>query len=268
MPTVLGVNLSPFVRKVRVALAEKGVSYELDPVFPQATDAEFRRSAPSARSPRFATRPGVLRFVGDLRLPREEASDPALYPSDRTSMPARSGSRSTATRRWWASSARRSSSRRSSPRASSTSRTTRRSRRRSRRSCRHSSTTSRASSPATSSPATQLSIADIGIGSMLVNLLARGRRRRHAAWPKLARYVARIHERPSFKSCIDEEQRRSVSAPERRSATDGGATGAARPLAVPHLALQREGALGARLEGRPAHAASLLPGRTSRASCG
>ena len=32
MPTVLGASASPFVRKVRVALAEKGIAYELDAI--------------------------------------------------------------------------------------------------------------------------------------------------------------------------------------------------------------------------------------------
>src|SRR6185369_13010579 len=51
MPTVLGVNLSPFVRKVRVALAEKGVPYDLVPIFPQATDEEFRKISPLGKVP-------------------------------------------------------------------------------------------------------------------------------------------------------------------------------------------------------------------------
>jgi glutathione S-transferase len=38
MPVLHGVNLSPFVRKVRVALTEKGVDYELKPVFPASED--------------------------------------------------------------------------------------------------------------------------------------------------------------------------------------------------------------------------------------
>ena len=38
MPVIHGVNLSPFVRKVRVALIEKGVDYELKPVFPASEE--------------------------------------------------------------------------------------------------------------------------------------------------------------------------------------------------------------------------------------
>ena len=53
MPTVLGVNLSPFVRKARVALAEKGIPYDLVPVFPQAADEEFRKISPIGKVPAF-----------------------------------------------------------------------------------------------------------------------------------------------------------------------------------------------------------------------
>ncbi|MBW2279175.1 MAG: glutathione S-transferase family protein [Deltaproteobacteria bacterium] len=40
MPVVHGVNLSPFVRKVRVALTEKGIAYELKPVLPASDEFE------------------------------------------------------------------------------------------------------------------------------------------------------------------------------------------------------------------------------------
>jgi glutathione S-transferase len=41
---------------------------------------------------------------------------------------------------------------------------------------------------------------------MLVNLFHAGYGIDTQKFPKLARYVARIHERPSFKNCIDEEK--------------------------------------------------------------
>ncbi len=40
MLVIHGVNLSPFVRKVRIALAEKGIEYELKPVFPSVDELE------------------------------------------------------------------------------------------------------------------------------------------------------------------------------------------------------------------------------------
>ena len=53
MPTVLGVSASPFVRKVRVALAEKNIPYDLVPIFPQAQDEEFRKLSPLGKVPAF-----------------------------------------------------------------------------------------------------------------------------------------------------------------------------------------------------------------------
>ena len=49
------------------------------------------------------------------------------------------------------------------------------------------------------------SIADISIGTMFVNFVHCGETLDAARWPKLAAYVARIHARPSFKALLDEE---------------------------------------------------------------
>lgn len=83
MLTVLGVNASPFVRKVRVFLAEKRVPYELEPVIPFGVSAEFKKLSPLGKIP-------VLRD-GDATvcdssvicayLERRHA-EPALYPSE------------------------------------------------------------------------------------------------------------------------------------------------------------------------------------------
>lgn len=51
MRRVHGVGASPFVRKVRVALAEKGLDYELEPVFPFGAGAEFRKISPLGKIP-------------------------------------------------------------------------------------------------------------------------------------------------------------------------------------------------------------------------
>ena len=52
----------------------------------------------------------------------------------------------------------------------------------------------------------QLSIGDIAVCSQFVNLFHAGVTIDTQKFPKLARYVARIHERPSFKKCIEEEK--------------------------------------------------------------
>ena len=78
-----GVNASPFVRKVRVALAEKGIAYELKPKMPCGPDPEFRKISPLGKIP-------VLQD-GDFFLPDSSCilaylertnPQPALYPSD------------------------------------------------------------------------------------------------------------------------------------------------------------------------------------------
>lgn len=51
MIKIYGVNLSAFVRKVRVALAEKGLSYELVPVNPAAPSPEFLALTPLRKIP-------------------------------------------------------------------------------------------------------------------------------------------------------------------------------------------------------------------------
>lgn len=53
MTVVFGAPISPFVRKVRVALAEKNIPYELNPVFPGSDDPEFRALSPLGKVPAF-----------------------------------------------------------------------------------------------------------------------------------------------------------------------------------------------------------------------
>ena len=53
MTTVFGAPLSPFVRKVRIALAEKNLPYDLKPVFPGSDDPEFRALSPLGKIPAF-----------------------------------------------------------------------------------------------------------------------------------------------------------------------------------------------------------------------
>ena len=50
------------------------------------------------------------------------------------------------------------------------------------------------------------SIADISVGTMLVNLEHAGEKVDPARWPKLAAFGKRMHDRPSFKQLIEEER--------------------------------------------------------------
>ncbi len=74
MPTLYGAPVSPFARKVMVALAEKGITYEHDPVVPAIAPAEFKRVSkdvsPLGGIPPIATSISRWRgFISDHRLP-------------------------------------------------------------------------------------------------------------------------------------------------------------------------------------------------------
>ena len=87
MPTLYGAPVSPFVRKTMVALAEKGIAYEHDPVLPAVAPAEFKRVSrdvsPLGRIP--AYRDGDLTIADSsviIAYLERVKSSPALYPSD------------------------------------------------------------------------------------------------------------------------------------------------------------------------------------------
>ncbi len=80
---LIGAGLSPFVRKVRVALIEKGLEYEHDPMLPLGVSDDYKRLHPQGKVP--------LMTDGDRVIPDSSAICayleklhplPALYPSD------------------------------------------------------------------------------------------------------------------------------------------------------------------------------------------
>ena len=82
-PVLHGVNPSPFVRKVRVALAEKGIEYDQVPVMPGMASPEYKEISPFGKIPCYVE--------GDFALPDSSAivaylerkqPTPALYPED------------------------------------------------------------------------------------------------------------------------------------------------------------------------------------------
>ena len=228
MATLYGAGLSPFVRKVRVVLAEKKRRLRPRSCRPFQRQRRVQGDQPAREDPGMARRARrALRLVGHLRVPREAASDPGALPERSVRYAhARSGSRSTPTPRSSASPARRSFSRASSARASSTSPPTKpRSRRPSRRSCRRSSTISKASSS----------------GDWLVGraVLDRRHRRRHAASPTSAAGVsstrtlaeARALRRPRPRAAVVQgtDRRGSRGARARRLTTRRRAADGDRP---------------------------------------
>ncbi len=83
MPTLHGVNLSPFVRKARFALEEKGIAYEQIQVLPFGQTPEFLKISPLGKIPVWQD--------GDFIVPDSSViidylerthPTPALYPSD------------------------------------------------------------------------------------------------------------------------------------------------------------------------------------------
>jgi glutathione S-transferase len=83
MPKLHGANLSPFVRKVRVALAEKNIAYESVPVVPFGLSPEFLKLSPLGKIPVYQD--------GDFSVPDSSViidylerthPKPALYPTD------------------------------------------------------------------------------------------------------------------------------------------------------------------------------------------
>jgi len=83
MLTVYGANPSPYVRKVLVALAEKNLEYKLEPLMPFNVSDEFKKMSPLGKIP-------VLQD-GDTTLPdssvicaylERKFPEPALYPKD------------------------------------------------------------------------------------------------------------------------------------------------------------------------------------------
>ena len=207
MPTVHGVNLSPFVRKVRVFLAEKSVEYDLNPVNPFEAGPEYRKISPLGKIPAFEDGDVTLADSSVICSYVERAHPtPALYPSD---------IKDNARALWFEEYG-----------DSGVSPTL--------------GTVffqkivapmllKQASDEALIKKALeedipqvfdylegqlgdadalvggQFSIGDIGVATAFVNLRHTGNGVDAAKWPKLARYIAAIHSRPSFKAVIEEE---------------------------------------------------------------
>ncbi len=208
MATLYGAGLSPFVRKVRVLLAEKGVAYEHDPVVPFNVSAEYKAISPLGKIPAYRDERGPLSDSSVIcsYLERRHPT-PALYPSDPYDC---------ARALWFEEYG---------------------------DSALVAVTGAKIFFPRVVGPAffnqptdeaavskainedlpplldylesqltgdwlvgSQFSIADIGIGTHFVNARLAGVSIDTARWPKLARYVARVHERPSFKKLIEEDR--------------------------------------------------------------
>lgn len=83
MPTLYGAAASPFVRKVRIVLDEKGIAYEHDPVIPFNVSDDYRKISPLGKIPAFRDGDKTLADSSVICAYLERAHPtPALYPSD------------------------------------------------------------------------------------------------------------------------------------------------------------------------------------------
>jgi glutathione S-transferase len=203
-----GAGLSPFVRKVRVVLAEKGVAYDHDPVVPFNVSPEYKAISPLGKIPAWRDEHGPLADSSVIcaYLERRHPT-PALYPSDTYQF---------GRALWFEEYA-------DSPFVAVSG--------------------AKIFFPKVVGPAFfnqptdeaavakaiaedlpplydylesqlsgdwlaggQFSIADVALGSQFVNLRLAGVGVDTDRWPKLSRYVARVHERPSFAKLIAEDR--------------------------------------------------------------
>jgi len=209
---VYGGSVSPFVRKVRVFLAEKGQAYSLEPVSPFQPPPEFLAISPLKRIPAFRDT--------DLAPPNDHLADssiicdylehkfpaPALYPKDAYAR---------ARALWFEEYA-------DTQMASNLVRPFFFERVVKKMLKQQTDESVCAAAKADVMPGVcdylekeigertclagdAFSIADIAVSSMFVNIGHAGETVDGARWPRLAAYVARHHARPSFKALIDEE---------------------------------------------------------------
>jgi len=208
MPTVHGVSASPFVRKVRVALAEKKVAYDLNPVFPGAQDEVFRKLSPLGKVPAYEENGKGFSDSSVILLYLEKKHpQPALLPSDPYEY---------ARALWFEEYADSAVVNVFGPKIFAERVLAKRFFNREPNLEQANKAVAEEVPPICAYlegqlsgdylAGNQFSIGDIGVCSQFVNLFYAGVQIDTKAFPKLARYVARVHERPSFKSCIAEEK--------------------------------------------------------------
>jgi len=204
-----GASASPFVRKVRVALAEKGIPYDLDPIVPFNVSPEYKKRSPLGKIPCLTPKEGVHIPDSSVIIAYLERTHPAkpLYPENPEDF-----ARALFLEEYGDSAlvqalavpffqriiAPMFLNQKTDDAAIKTALET------------------------TAPPllawldeqigkkkffvADRLTIADIAIASPFVNFMHSGENLDAKKYPNLARFVAEMHERPSFKACIDEER--------------------------------------------------------------
>jgi len=210
--TIYGSTVSPFVRKVRVVMMEKGLEYALDPVSPFAPPPEFLEISPLKRIPAFRdtdvpepnhlSDSSVICDYLENKFPK-----PALYPSDPFQR----------ARALWYEEYADSALAQAMGRGFSFERVVKKIMRAPVDEELCQKTLTETLPPMFDYLEKEIgdkeylaggafSIADITVCTMLVNFEHAGGEVDPAKWPMLAAYVKRILARPSFKTFIDEER--------------------------------------------------------------
>lgn len=80
---VIGNGLSPFVRKVRVTLAEKGLSYDHEPLIPFGVPEEYKQKHPLGKIPTLVDGERVIPDSSAILAYLDSVHpEPSLYPAD------------------------------------------------------------------------------------------------------------------------------------------------------------------------------------------
>jgi glutathione S-transferase len=209
MPKLHGANLSPFVRKTRVFLAEKNLRYELVPLIPFNPPAEFLKISPLGKIPVYQDGDFTLPDSSCICLYLERVQPtPPLYPQDARLYGRALFYEEYADTRlvetlgpvFFERVVKKLIMKQQPDEAR----------------CREQIDTK---APAVfdwlesqvggkeAVVGGRFSIADIAIASPFVNFEHAGEKVDAKRWPGLAAYVERIHSRPSFKTLIEEEQK-------------------------------------------------------------
>ncbi|MCZ6785172.1 MAG: glutathione S-transferase family protein [Proteobacteria bacterium] len=203
-----GVNASPFVRKTRVVLAEKGIDYELIPVMPIGVSDEYKKISPLGKIPCYQDGDYVLPDSSCIIAYLERIHpNPAIYPAD----PKQFGRAL-----WYEEYGDTKAIESIGPIFFQ-------------RVVRAKIMKEEPDESLVNKHLTELcppvfdylegevgdsdgivggrfSVADVALGSVFVNFQHAGEKVDATRWPKLAAYVEHVHARPSFKGIIEEEK--------------------------------------------------------------
>ena len=209
MMKLYGANPSPFVRKVKVFLAEKNLPFEQEQTSPFPPSAEFKKLSPLGRIPAFSDDGKVLADSSIICAYLERTHpQPALYPSDPYDY---------ARALWFEEYADGGLSpiigskmffnKVVGPLLMKTTFDEQLFRKAENEELPPMFSYLEGELKGDYLVGNSLTIGDIGVGSQFANLLLCGVTPDAGKWPKLAAYLNRIHSRPSFKSLIEGDKK-------------------------------------------------------------